>query len=232
LLATSKEAPVATKWEYPAMNESERTNRPEGWQGQGPDSIEARRRVLRSLGAGGAVAGLPSLAQATSTRPYCKKDNKNYNPTASAVGSMIGSMVGSTLPMYGHPCSYYTNSSNWGVWSNGKGRTLNWDLCARDWTGTRMRFFVAFELADPGSSSPKYNFCEDIIRGSPASDEAIWLTALFNANRVGTRFPYAPGGVIDLYKNSNPLTGGSTDSTLHAKAITLFRDYLSLGMPA
>ncbi len=93
------------------MNESDRTNPPQGWQGHGPDSIEERRRTLRSLGAGGAIAGLPSLASATGGRPHCKRDSKNYNPTASAVGSMVGSMVGSTPPMYGHPCSHYQNQT-------------------------------------------------------------------------------------------------------------------------
>lgn len=212
------------------MNESDREK---GWQGHGPDSIEQRRRVLRSIGASGAVAGLPTLAHA-SGRPYCRKGGKNYHATASAVGSMVGSMVGTNPPKYGHPCSYYTNAANWGSgWKNGKGRDLTWDLCARDWTSsTRMRFYVAFELGHPGEGSPRYRYCEDIIRDYPTSDEAIWLTALFNANKLGSNFPYTPGGVVDLFKNTNPLLGGSADSTLHSKAITLFRDYLSQGLPS
>ncbi len=205
-------------------------NRSNGWQGQGPDSIEERRRVLRSLGAGGAIAGAPALALATGTRPYCKKGGKNYNPTASAVGSLMGSVTGSTPPKYGHACSHYTSSGNWGSgWTNGKGRSLTYNLCANPSASSRLRFYLAFELSNPGTGSVRYRECQDIIRNYPNSDEAVWLTALFNANKVASRFPYAPGGVVDLFKNSNPLTGGSSDSTLHAKALTLFRDYLSLG---
>lgn len=201
------------------------------WQGQGPDSIEQRRRILRSLGAGGAIAGAPTLALATG-RPHCKRDGKKYHATASAVGSMMGSVVGTTPPKWGHGCSHYTSGSNWSSgWHNGKGRAITWDLCGRDWTGTKMRFFVAFELSHPGTGSPKYAFCKDIIRSAPNSDEAVWLTALFNANKVASQFPYTPGGIIDLYKNSNPLIGGATDSSLHFKALTLFREYLSQGMP-
>lgn len=219
------------------MNESDRTNPPGGWQGHGPDSIEERRRILRSLGAGGAVAGLPSLASATTTRPYCKKDTKNYNPTASAVGSMVGSVVGSTPPMYGHPCSHYQNQSGgtWGTtWHNGKGRTINWYNCGDKATPSidRLRFWVVFGLSDPGTSSPKARSCAFILHDYATSDEGVWLTALLNANKCGSRFPYTPGGVVDLYANKNPLTGGSLDSTLHGKALILFRDYLSLGMPA
>lgn len=213
------------------MNESERTNRPEGWQGQGPDSIEARRRILRSLGAGGAVAGLPSLASATSGRPYCKKDSKNYHATASAVGSMVGSMVGTTPPKYGHPCAHYRSEGNWrSGWHNGHSRALTWDLCGRDHTGTRMRFFLAFELPDPGSG-PTHRNCENILRDTSNPVEAVWLTALLNANKVGGQFPYTPAQVVALYKNTHPITGSTSDPTLHGKAVMLFRDYLSLGLP-
>jgi hypothetical protein len=217
------------------MNESESTNRPGGWLGHGPTSIEERRRILRSLGAGGAVAGLPSLASATSGRPYCKKDSKNYNPTASAVGSLVGSVTGSTPPMYGHPCSHYQSSGNWGSsWHNGKGRELNWYNCGNKDTPSddRLRFWVVFGLSDPGSSSPKARSCAYIVHDYPSSEEAVWVCALLNANKCGTSFSYAPGGVVDLYSNKNPLTGGSIDTTLNSKALILFRDYLSLGVSA
>lgn len=213
------------------MNESDRSK---GWQGHGPDSIEERRRILRSLGAGGAVAGLPSLAHATG-RPYCKKDGRNYHATASAVGSMVGSVVGTTPPKFGYPCTHYQNSSNWGSsWNNGKGRSLTWYNCGNKATAEadRLRFWVVFGLSDPGTSSPKARSCAYILHDYPNSDEAIWLTALLNANKCGSQFPYAPGGVVDIYSNKNPYTGGSTDGTLHGKALMLFRDYLSQGIPA
>lgn len=216
------------------MNESDRTNPPGGWQGHGPDSIEERRRILRSLGAGGAIAGLPTLAHATG-RPHCKKDSKNYHPTASAVGSMIGSVSGTTLPMYGHPCSYYQDSAKWGTWTAG-GVTLNWDRCGRtDYTGLdRLRFWQAMGLSSaPGvSGDPRRRWCSTVLHSYPGSDEGVWLSALCNAHHVGARFPYTATGVRALYVNQNPLLGGATDATLHSKAIVLFRDYLSMGEPA
>jgi len=216
------------------MNESDRTNPQESWQGHGPDSIEERRRVLRSLGAGGAIAGLPTLAHATG-RPHCKKDSKNYHPTASAVGSMIGSVSGTTLPMYGHPCSYYQDSAKWGSWTNGS-ISLNWNKCGNStYSGSdRLRFWQAMGFASaPGvTGDPRSRWCSEVIHSFPSSDEGIWLSALFNANHVGTRFPYTPSGVRSLYFNKNPLLGDAVDATLHSKAIVLFRDYLSLGVPA
>ncbi len=217
------------------MNESDRTNRLPSWQGHGPESVEERRRILRSLGAGGAIAGLPSLAHATG-RPHCKRDGKNYNPTASAVGSMVGSVNPTTLPMYGHSCSHYQSSANWATWTNGKGTTLNWNVCGNHtYAGAdRLRFWQAIGFASaPGvAGDVRRRWCSDVIQNYPSSDEAIWLTALFNANKIGTRFPYAPAGVCDLYFNKNPLRSLEVDATMHGKALMLFRDYLSQGMPA
>ncbi len=226
------------------MNESDRTNPPQGWQGHGPDSVEERRRILRSLGAGGAIAGLPVLAQATGGRPHCKRGGVNYHPTASAVGSMVGSVT-TALPMYGHGSSYYWSSGNWGTsWSNGKGLTgMNFNRCANaSYTGAdRLRFWQVLGFsAAPGAlphdgSMPadlRLRWCSDVLRGDATRAECVWLTAMFNANKVVGRFPYTPGGVSDLYFNRNPLPGGSDAPTLHSNAIILFRDYLSQGMPA
>jgi hypothetical protein len=242
LLTRRQEALAAIEWESPEMNESERTNRPDGWQGQGPGSVEERRRILRSLGAGGAVAGLPSLAIASTGRPHCKKGGINYHPTASAVGSMIGSVT-SALPMYGHPSTHYHTSANWGSWINGKGLSgLTFDRCASaTYTGgDRLRFWQVMGFSSaPGTlpldgstpTDPRMRWCSQVLRGDAALAECVWLTALFNANRVGARFPYAPAGVVDLYFNRNPIPGGVADGLLHTNAITLFRDYLSSGMP-
>jgi hypothetical protein len=229
-LQIDRRVPGAHDWNF-EMNESDRTNPPKGLQGQGPHAVEERRRILRSLCAGGAVAGLPSLAGATSGRPYCKKDSKNYHATASAVGSMVGSMTGTTPPKYGHPCGHYHTDTNWGSgWTNGHGRALTWDLCGRDHTGTRLRFYLAFELPNPGSGST-YRYCENILRDTSNPVEAVWLTALLNANKVGTLFPYTPAQVVALYKNTHPFTGSTSDPLLRDKAVMLFRDYLSSGNP-
>lgn len=190
-----------------------------------------RRLLLRGVAAGGALVGAasPLTAHATGGKKVCVKSSKNYNATASAVGSMVGSAAAVTTPVAGHKCSHYTNSGNWGSgWHNGKGRTVSYNLCANPTAGTKLRFFHVFELANPGSGSSKYRECQDIIRNDPTSNEAVWLTALFNANKRGTAgFTYTPGGVVDLYKGLNPLTGSSAQAGIDGKALQLFRDYLS-----
>lgn len=204
-----------------------------GWRGQGQRSIEERRRILRSLGVGSAVVGAPSLAAAGGGADnYCKMGGTKYRAHASAVGSVLASVATSKPAMYGNRCSDYRNSSFWGTgWTNGKGRSLSYALCADVGNANGMRFWVAFDLSQPSWGSPKFRKCSEILRDYPTSDEAIWLTALFNANKLYSteRFPYTPAGVLALYRNQNPLMGNWTDASLSGKARTLFRDYLSQG---
>ena len=191
-------------------------------------SGQQRRRLLRALGASGAIAGvgLPLSAHATG-RPYCVKNSNNYHATASAVGSIVGSVTGGTPPTGGHNCAHYTSSGNWGSgWTNGKGRSCTYSLCADTNASTKLRFWHVFELSDPGTGSFKYHTCAYILTGYPNSDEAHWLTAVFNANKRSP-FTYSPGGVVDLYKGLNPMVGGQSDATISGKALTLFKDYLS-----
>jgi hypothetical protein len=198
-------------------------------------SGEQRRRLLRAAAGSGVLvtAGVPVAAQAA-TRPHCKLNGspQKFHATASAVGSVIGSMTGSLTPNYGNPCSHYQTSGNWpATCTNGKGRNLSYNSCV-DVNGTgKLRFFVAFELPRPSSGSNAYRYCSDIIANYPTSDEAVWLTAVFNANKLGTAFTYTPSDVLDLYNSKNPQAGGVVQSGLNAKALTLFRNYLSQGVP-
>ncbi len=190
-------------------------------------SRQARRQLLRAVGASGALAGigLPFSAHAT-TRPYCQRNSNNYHATASAVGSMIGSITGGTPPIAGHTCAHYQNSSNWGSgYSNGRGCALSYDTCANPNGATKLRFWQVFALSDPGSG-PTYRTCQYILSTYSTSDEAHWLAAMFNANKRSP-FAYTPTQVIDLYKGLNPLMGGSASVGLNTQALTLFRDYLS-----
>ncbi len=198
-------------------------------------SNDQRRQLLRAAAASSVLvtgAGVPLAAHAT-VRPHCKKSGftQKYHATASAVGSIIGSVSGTDTPKYGYPCSHYQNSSNWpGSCTNGRGRSLTYDNCANQYGSSKLRFYVAFEFAStPSTSASTYRYCWDIIANYPGSDEAIWLTALFNANKVGSGFAYAPTNVIDLYESKNPQLGGMVQSGLGTKAMTLFRDYLSQG---
>ena len=200
-------------------------------------SQNARRQLLRAVGATGALAGigLPLSAHAT-TRPHCVRNSNNYHATASAVGSMIGSTTGGTPPIYGHTCAHYCNSGNWTgyTYTNGRGCTLTHNNCANTGTASssKLWFWQVFELSNPGppSSIPSSRYCATILNSYGTSDEAIWLTALLNAtkrNQNGNVFPYTPTQVIDLYKGLNPLMGGTSSSGITSQALTLFRDYLS-----
>lgn len=197
-----------------------------------PSSVQQRRRLLRSLGAGGAImgVGLPFKAQAAG-RPHCVKDLKNYHATASAVGSMVGSVAGTVPPKAGYNCAHYRVSGNWYTgWTNG-GTTpvaLTWTNCGSTTSTTKLRFWQCFELSDPGalSTAAINRTCTDILNLYPTSDEAHWLVALFNANKCGTNFTYTPAQVLSLYKGVNPMTGWNT-ADIKVKALSLFRDYLS-----
>jgi hypothetical protein len=195
-------------------------------------SVERRRQLLRGLAAGGALggAGVPLTAHATG-RPYCRKagSSTNYHPSASAVGSMIGSVVGTQPPVHGYNCAHWRNSANWpAACNNGRGRTLSYNLCANPTGTTKLRFYLAFEFAStPSTGAATYRECWDILHNSPNTAEAIWLVAMFNANKLAGTFPYNPSGVIDLYNSKNPALGGMVQSGLNGKALELFRDYLS-----
>lgn len=197
-------------------------------------SGEQRRQLLKAVVASGALGGA-GVAGATVTRPHCKKtgSNHNYHPTASAVGSIIGSVVGTDPPKHGHTCAHYRNSGNWQGWSpctNGSQRTLQYTLsynnCANQYNATRLRFWQVFDQPQATSGNKSLE-CWDLLANYPNSDEAIFLTALFNACKLGTAFPYNADGVIDLYNERNPLVGRFSQAGLRAKARDLFRDYLS-----
>lgn len=196
------------------------------------DRAAQRRLLLRGAAAGGALVGVaaPLTAHAT-TRPHCVKSSKNYNATASAVGSMLGSSAGTNSPVAGHNCSHYRNSGNWtgSTWNNGCGRTLNFTNCADTSapTSSRLRFFQVFNFSyTPATTDTRYYTCAYILANLPSSNEAVWLTAMFNSNKR-VPFTYTPAQVIDLYNSRNPLMGGATQAGLNDKALQLFRDYLS-----
>lgn len=214
------------------MNDQSQSNQAQGQPGaeapmDAAGSILQRRRLLRAVGASGAIAGvgLPFSAQATS-RPRCVKSSKNYHATASSVGSMIASVTGSTPPVAGHRCEHYRVAGAWGSgWHNGKGRNLSYDLCARPTGDGRLKFWHVFELP-PSSGDAKDRFCSDILNSYASSEEAVWLTAIFNANKRSP-FTYSPANVVDLYHGLNPLMGGMSQPEIRLKALELFRDYLS-----
>jgi hypothetical protein len=185
----------------------------------GAEVTRERRRLLRTLASSGALAGLgaPLAAQATSTRPHCKKvgSSHNYHASASAVGSIIGSVAGGQEPHEGYPCSHYKYQSGWTgtSWHNGRGRSLTYNLCANLSWGSKMLFYVAFGYTSPNNAAQN-------------KTEAHWLTALLNANKIPTRFPYTPAHVLDLHRSKHP-TLGWNQSGLDAKALQLFTEYLS-----
>lgn len=195
---------------------------------RGQATPDARRRLLRALAAAGAGAGLPGVALA-SGRPYCQKAGKNYHASASAVGSMIGSAATTDTPKWGYRCSHYQNAGNWGSgWSCG-GRNLTYANCGNSATpnGSKLKFWVVFGLTQPSNGSSTDRYCADILNNYSASDEAFWLCAVLNACKVGSNFPYNANEVCQLYKSQNPWMGGAAQSGLNAKALTLFKDYLS-----
>jgi hypothetical protein len=190
---------------------------------------EGRRRLLRAMAAVGAGAGVPGVALAA-TRPYCQQGGSNYHASASAVGSMIGSTVGTDTPKWGYRCSHYQTSANWGTtWTCG-GRSLTYANCgnpATPNTDPKHKFWVVFGLTQPTAGSATDRYCADILNTYSTSDEAYWLSAVLNACKVGSNFPYTADEVVLLYKSQNPWQANSTQTGLDTKALTLFKNYLS-----
>ena len=217
--------------EFPQYQAPERPPESAGWTAL--TSGQQRRRLLRNVAATGAIVGvgLPMAAHAT-VRPHCNKTgdsnpNNNYHPTASAVGSMIGSATGGVPPIAGHTCSHYSSVGNWGSgWTNGRPtpKTLTYNNCANSGGSTRRTFADVFEVSSPTSAQARQ--CWNILNNYSTSDEAIWLTAMFNANKR-VPFAYTPSQVVDLYKGVNPLGGSASGTTLRDNGLLLFRDYLS-----
>ena len=189
---------------------------------------EGRRQLLRAMAAVGAGAGVPGIALASS-RPYCQKTGSNYHASASAVGSMIGSTVGTDTPKWGYRCSHYQTSTNWGSGYVCGGRSLTYTNCGNPATlpGSKLKFWVVFGLSQPAAGTATDRYCADIINTYSGSDEAFWICAVLNACKVGTNFPYTADEVVSLYKSQNPWQSNSTQAGLNAKALTLFKDYLS-----
>lgn len=199
-------------------------------------SSQQRRRLLRAFGAGGAIvgAGLPFAAHATG-RPFCKKagdSTNNYHPTASAVGSIIGSVTANNPQVEGHSCDHYKNSGNWNfTCKNGDGPgdlVLTYSNCVDTNTpvADRFKFYDVFKISNPGSG-PASKTCATVLSTYATSDEAIFLVALFNANKRAATFPYSRAGVLDLYLSKNPKQSLAYQDGLKAKARTLFEMYLS-----
>jgi hypothetical protein len=197
-------------------------------------SDEQRRQVLRAAVAGSALAGLPFAANATN-RPHCRKDNKNYHPTASAVGSLIASATGSVDPIKGHNCNHYRQAGSWTGWTctNGSSVTMTFDKCANQYPPggvTKLRFHEVFQISYWSATTAERRDCEEILRSYSTTEQAHFLVAIFNANKRNVApavFPYNPAGVISLYKGVNPLPNGIPVANLRNNAMILFRDYLS-----
>lgn len=203
-------------------------------------SGEKRRQLLRAAASGGVLvsAGVPLAAQAT-TRPHCKKagSTQKYHASASAVGSVIGSTTGTDTPKYGHPCSHYQSSGNWpSGCTNGQTNpvVMTYANCANaSYTGTKLCFFNVFAFSSVPTTGNASKTCAEIL-ANPSWDEAVWLCAMLNANKLNSTgsFPYSPSQVVDLYYSKNPQLGGMVQSGLNDKARDLFKDYLSQGVPA
>lgn len=184
-------------------------------------SPESRRRLLRGMAAVGAGAGIPGLAMA-GNRPYCQKGGSNYHASASAVGSMVGSNVGTDTPKWGYKCTHYKSQSNWNFSGTCNSYTVNWNTCGNTAGNPRVKYCSLFGVSQTAQTGRD---CADILQNDNASNEAYWLCALFNAMKVGSNFPYTPQEVVSLCQGNNPWGGSPTG--ISAKALTLFKDYLS-----
>jgi hypothetical protein len=146
---------------------------------------------------------------------------------------MVGSVTGAAPPVEGWPCSHYTNSSNWNFTCTNGGtlpKTLNYANCIDTnppQGTTKCKFWDVFGIPDPGSNAVAGKSCATILQNYSTSDEAIFLCALFNANKLSSTFSYKPAEVCKLYRSLNPKQNDAYQADIKGKARTLFESYLS-----
>lgn len=162
------------------------------------DALARRRLLLKGLAKGSAVAAavapVQSLMAQTSTERLC---------TVSGVQSNVGSgrTGGTTAKCQGNSISYFSTLSNWPGYNSVSSPNGSFTNGSTSGLTAQATFFAVFAGGSSGSLI-------SIVTGSPASSEAIWVTALLNANKrthdisVLGYFPYTPAEVVALYADN------------------------------
>ena len=162
------------------------------------DALARRRLLLKGLAKGSAVAAavapVQSLMAQTSTERLC---------TVSGVQSNVGSgrTGGTTAKCQGNSISHFSTLSNWPGYNSGSSPNGSFTNGTTSGLTALATFSFVFGSGPAG-------VLISIVTGSPASSEAIWVTALLNANKrshdinVTGYFPYTPAEVVALYADN------------------------------
>ena len=161
---------------------------------QQSDAAVRRRLLLKGLGKGSALlaaasplAAVAADASAPSSPPVLNRYLTPGGKLCTVSGNQSGVRSGpQALDVCGgYPPLHYVNQAS--------------DPSPRNWpqvdpaTGKSWRYSVLF----PNSPSPiKHSLIVRILNANPASDEAFWIAAYFNALQPSLHFPYSTADVV------------------------------------
>lgn len=170
---------------------------------------ERRRLLLKGLGKGTAVVAAVSPIKSMA---YTAALTGTGGKICSISGVQSGAHSKTTITAIcgGRNVAYYQdNLPHWPGYSAGPPAHASFSNGATSFN--ELATFAS--VFGGGSSTPVFN----IVRDSPASDEAHWVVALLNANvtKVGYVAPYSPAEVKAFYGGSQP-----------AAALAFFQGYM------
>lgn len=172
------------------------------------NAVARRRMLLASLGKGSAAVALVVPIQTLAATTIV---GGTKLCTVSGVQSNIGSKpLGTPTTCQGNSPTYFQMLANW------PGYTSPPPKVSFTVDGVLFKNNSKFSAVFAGGVGTQL----DIVLSTPASNEAVWVTAWLNAvkNSVGFNFPYTPSQVVAFY------TG--PDAALKIRALAFFRDYM------
>jgi hypothetical protein len=195
----------------PATGTADTESMQAGVSGLASDAMARRRMLLKSLGKGSSVIAAAALPMHTlaGTGTLAKTINKT-RCTVSSMASAVHSKNPTDEICTGSPPTHYNDCSKWPSCSSST-------ITKRD--GTKVTTYTVShkDINSFTDSSTFYSVfgcggnssIKTIMTTSTSSDEAAWITALFNS-MIGTtgttttgvkNYPYKPSEVISLCKN-------------------------------
>ncbi len=180
-------------------------------------AIARRRAVLKGIGKGSAVmvAAVPIHTLAANTILGGGK-----LATVSGSQSVISSQqTGPQTISSGYAPSYYETVANWPNYTVSSSTKKSEDSATANSAVNGIAVNPDEKFKDIFGHGSRTKLL-DILKNSPASDEAAWVTALLNAikNPAGFNYPYSAPQVLAFYNDTNPLKV--------AQALAFFKGYM------
>jgi hypothetical protein len=176
-------------------------------------AVARRRMLLKGVGKGVAVMAATVPIQTLATQPFLTKDGQHQCTVSGAMSGVHSTTPNSTPTCRGNTPTFYQTLSNWPNY-----KSSNQSISPKLKVGsTNVDETTPFATVFGGGSATTLF---SLLTSTPASDEAVWVTALLNAfkNPVGFNFPYTSAQVVAYYSSAQA-----------AQALTFFKTYMQTG---